>query len=65
MAPRYYNVLPFLTISVKYIQPSLRNSVDKKGKKKKRKKKTLQLLYRRNVTESKEIKLRSSKYFLD
>lgn len=39
MAPRYYHVLPFLTISVKYIQPSLRNSVDKKGKKKKRKKK--------------------------
>lgn len=56
MAPRYYHVLPFLTISVKYIQPSLRNSVDKKGKKKE---KILQLLYRGNATESKEIKHRS------
>lgn len=56
MAQRYYHVLPFLTISVKYIQPSLRNSVDTKGKKKE---KILQLLYRGNATESKEIKHRS------
>lgn len=62
MAQRYYHVLPFLTISVKYIQPSLRNSVDTKGKKKE---KILQLLYRGNATESKEIKHRSKKYCLD
>lgn len=49
-------VLSCSTIPDNFSKISLRNSVDKKGKKKE---KILQLLYRGNATESKEIKHRS------
>lgn len=49
-------VLSCSTIPDNFSKISLRNSVDKKGKKKE---KILQLLYRGNTTESKEIKHRS------